>query len=351
MRNLLILVNDIHFKGGGERVASYIASWYSRKGDNVTLLSMSIKRDTPIYPLDSRVKICYLNVVHDKFLSKTFVLRKLRLIVKQNPVDIIMGIGTYANVLLGMIKCNNAKIIGCEHNSFHSVSLIWKLLRKMTYGRLDAVTVLTHTDLEDMKKLNPLCYVIPNSVPFTSKYSTLKNKQIVAIGKLYSQKGFDLMLDVCSIFFKSHMDWHLDIIGDGPDKMKILKKIRKLNLDNHVTLIPPTLQIEKEYLRTSIYLMTSRYEGLPMVLLEAQSYGIPIVSYDCDTGPRDIINHGVDGYLIKMGEEKEMAEALCALADSWELRKQMGKQALINAKRFSPEVIFSLWDKLFDSLT
>lgn len=348
--NILILVNDIHFKGGGERVASYIASWYSKKNYNVTILSMSIKKNESIYPLDQNVKVEYLNVVNNVFFAKVLVFKRLNSFFSKRTINISIGIGTYANVLLGLLSHKVGITIGCEHNSFDSVSLIWRLLRTCFYRKLSATTVLTKTDLNKMSRLNKNTYVIPNSVPLQCQYSSLTEKKILAVGKFYEQKGFDIMLDVCADFFKIHPEWHLDIVGDGPDKKKLSDKIRNLRLEKNVTIQPFTENIEKAYLSSSIYLMTSRYEGLPMVLLEAQSYGIPIVSYDCNNGPRDIIVNGENGFLVRMGDKSSMIEALNLLAKDINIRKQMGSNSVKNSYNYSPVIIFSLWDKLFKSL-
>ncbi len=346
----MLLVNDIHFKGGGERVASYFASWYAQCGDSVYILSMDTPKASKLFPLHKNVKVDYLNVPNNKYISKYKVYVELKKYMQNHTFDYVLGIGTYANVLLGMLDIHLCKTIGCEHNSFDSVSWLWNLLRKKFYPKLNATVVLTNTDKDKMSTLNPKTFVIPNSVPLSIMHSPLKEKKILAVGKLYYQKGFDLMLSVFRKYTQYNSDWNLYIIGDGPDRKALLKIIDNLNLNNRVFILPTSDNISQEYLSASIYLMTSRYEGLPMVLLEAQAFGLPLVSYDCDTGPRDVIVDEYNGFLIPWGDEDETVAKLIELSGNEELRMQMGFNSLQNASNFTPENIFPLWDKLFSSI-
>ena len=351
MRRILLIVNDIYFKGGGEKVASYIASWYASLGDSVCILSMSTMSQTvTMYSLHSKVVVKFLNVVNTKISSKFIIYNRLRKFLKDNSFDFILGIGTYANVLLGLINVPNGKKIGCEHSSFHNVSWIWKCLRKISYRNLDAAVVLTKTDLSAMQNLNPNTFVIPNSVPMPEQKASLKPKRILSIGRFYYIKGFDIMLDVYKEFVQCQPDWELVIIGEGPDERLLLDKIMSLGIQDKVKLVPPTDNIGKEYLSASIYLMTSRSEGLPMVLLEAQSYGVPMISFDCNTGPRDIIIDGYNGFLIPVGDTEKMVSCLLQLSKDDALRHKMGNNAIRNAEKFFPEKIFAMWNNLFSSL-
>ena len=351
MKAILLIVNDIHFKGGGEKVASHIASWYAQKGVNCCILSMDKRKDTEIFPVAASVEIDYLNVKNTFVLSKLLVCIKLYKYLSTHNFDFILGIGTYANVVLGILPKTYGKRVGCEHNSFDCVSFIWKMLRKISYNKLDATIVLTNEDLFKMKQLNTCSFVIPNSIFLPEQKSSLNNKTILAIGKLYPQKGFDIMLHVFSSFAKINRDWNLVIVGDGQDKKNLLRMIEVLDLEDRIKIMPPTNNVSKYYLSSSIYLMTSRFEGLPMVLLEAQSYGLPIISFDCKTGPKEVVSDNYNGYLLPEGEMDRMVDCMLKLCGDDKLRHLMGERAAKDASRFSPEKVYMLWDKLFTLLS
>ena len=147
-------------------------------------------------------------------------------------------------MVLGILPKTYGKRVGCEHNSFDCVSFIWKMLRKISYNKLDATIVLTNEDLFKMKQLNTCSFVIPNSIFLPEQKSSLNNKTILAIGKLYPQKGFDIMLHVFSSFAKINRDWNLVIVGDGQDKKKLLQMIEVLDLEDRIKIMPPTIMFQ-----------------------------------------------------------------------------------------------------------
>lgn len=312
---------------------------------------MANKKGTNTFPIDSRIDITYLDIVNSKILSKFKVVYKLQKVLKNYPQDtLFLGIGTYANVLLGFLKNKNCCAIGCEHNAFNSVSNIWKVLRILTYKKLDAGVVLTYSDLKNMKSITKKTCVIPNSVPIIDTSADLSSTKFIAVGRLSYQKAFDKLINIFHRFSLNYPDWKLEIYGEGEDKDKLKRLITELNLNDKVSLNNFTDNIFEVYSSASGLLLTSRYEGLPMVLLEAQSYGLPIISYDCDTGPRDVIINGRNGYLIKIDDEKAYINALSSIANNFSLRKTMGENAKKDSLRFSEEEIYKKWIELFNSL-
>ncbi|WP_298631505.1 glycosyltransferase, partial [uncultured Porphyromonas sp.] len=145
-------------------------------------------------------------------------------------------------------------------------------------------------------------------------------------------------------------DWTLEIIGNGPDKSRLQKLINTLHLQDKVTLTPATPYIQAKYLDASIYAMTSRYEGLPMVLLEAQAYGLPIISYDCKCGPKDIISDEVNGFIIPMKNHELFVQRLLTLMQDQSLRERMSIQSVIASRRYDEELIMNQWITLFEKL-
>lgn len=348
---IIFLVNDIHFNGGGERVTANMANWFVVKGYDVTILSMSCRLENKTFPINKNVKISYLNVVNSRLISKFIVGYRLWKFIKKMPPDtLFFGIGTYANTLLGLFKSSQFYAIGCEHNAFNSVSLIWKILRKLTYFKLNSCTVLTSSDINYIKKLNSKSCVIPNSTPFVKETSSLLENKFIAIGRLSHQKSFDKMIRIFKEFSLNFNEWKLEIYGDGDEKSKLENLITNLNLKDKVSLNKFSDNIRDVYLNASALLLTSIYEGLPMVLLEAQSYGLPIISYDCDTGPRDVVINGKNGFLIDMDNTSEFIHAMSIIATNINLRKQLGQNAKLDSIRFSEDVIYDQWIKLINSI-
>lgn len=359
-RHIIFLVHDIHFGGGGERVVTNMANYFTiNLACDVEIISIGLPKGHPVFPIDESVKIKYLNVDQDisnpvsNIISKFKSLNRLRVYLNnKREKSIILGIGTYPNILLSLIT-NPALIkIGCEHNSFNSVNILWASLRKLGYKRLDATISLTEKDFEDLNKISKKCFVIPNARTFLplSNTSDHNNKRLLAIGRLSYQKGYDYLLDLFEQLSKNIPDWDLRIIGDGPLKNWLTTEITKRNLQNRISLVESSENIADEYLNSSIYLMTSRYEGLPMVLLEAQAFGLPVISFNCDTGPRDIVINGVNGFLIEPFDVDTMVIQTKNLIKDKALRNHFSNNALLSSDRFAAEKIYSKWDHVFNEL-
>lgn len=348
---IIFLVNDIHFNGGGERVTVNMANWFITRGYKVIILSMAKPSSIETFPMNDGIRKEYLNVTNSKLLSKWIVYRRLKIFLKTCPTNtLIYGIGTYANVLLGFLKRKDIYVIGCEHNAFDSVSSIWKLCRKITYKKLDACVVLTSSDISKMKKLNSNSYVIPNSTPHVESVCALSEKKVIAIGRLSYQKAFDEMIKIFKIFSLENDDWNLEIFGEGEDKSELENLILISGLKDRIKIRNFSSDIKNIYLNASGLLLTSRYEGLPMVLLEAQSFGLPIISYDCETGPRDVIIDGRNGFLIEMNNKQAFVNALSLITQNNTLRKTMGINAKKDSMRFCEDNIFQKWIDLICSL-
>ena len=186
-----------------------------------------------------------------------------------------------------------------------------------------------------------------NSLSFTiSGRSDLKNKRIIAVGRLTKQKGFDFLIEAAVLIREQLPDWHIDIFGSGEDKSDLQAQINSLNLEKFVKINPPTKNIQCELLKSSIYLMTSRWEGLPMILIEAKSCGLPCVSFDCPEGPADIIKHSEDGFLVELGDIKTLVRYVVELATDEKLLNRYSQSAIINSLEFSPTIIFPKWDSI-----
>jgi glycosyltransferase involved in cell wall biosynthesis len=213
-------------------------------------------------------------------------------------------------------------------------------------GTFDRFVVLTNGNTNEWPLTN--LEVIPNPLSFyPMERAALSSKKVIAVGKQSYQKGYDLLLQAWQIVISLHPDWTLEIYGkfDAGQSLELLSE--QLQLGTSVRFFEPVQDIKKKYLESSIFVLSSRFEGFGMVLVEAMACGVPCVSFDCPYGPSDIIADGEDGVLVANGAISDLAQALSSLMESEGTRIAMGTQAKENVKRFLPEVVGAQWEALF----
>lgn len=354
--NIVFLVHDIHYGGGGERVTINLANYFEKKGYKVNIVSLSPAKTTNIYSINKEIGIKYLDIdftIGSNLIKKVISIFKVHShFCEYKNKTIVLGIGNYPSLLLCFLpKWENIKTIGCQHLAYSGIKNIWAVLRRVLFHRLDWVVSLTESDLPKFKKLNQNSIVIPNSIELIPEQpAVLINKRILFIGRMVPDKGYDLLMKALKIASKIHDDWDFRIIGDGPLKNKVLKKFESSSLKTKISWLPSAETVIEEYLNASIYLMTSRTEGLPMVLLEAQACGLPIVSFNCETGPSDIVINNENGFLIDCFDVEKMVQKISLLCSDYDLRAKFGKNAVENVKKFRPEVINPMWEDLFQKI-
>ena len=215
---------------------------------------------------------------------------------------------------------------------------------------LKALVLLTQRDAEAWSPFVKT-EVIPNSLPFEEEHiCTCMNKQAICVGRLNEQKGLDYLIDAWELVARQHPDWTLNIYGAGELKEELQQRIDSKHLQRKVIINAPTADIIEKYLESSIYLMTSRFEGFPMVLLEAMECGLPCVAFDCPNGPAEIISHEINGYITPYKDTKIFATYVCKLIENEKLRCTMGHQAKKDIKRYKRENIMQQWESLFRHL-
>lgn len=258
--------------------------------------------------------------------------------------------------LYALLACPpSVKIVQEEHRpSMARGRTAEPMLRHST--RVDAVVVLTERNRDWLSEQwgpeAPRIEVIPNALPATGRpQSSGEQKVIMGAGRLVRSKGFSNLVRAFARVADEFPDWRLRIFGDGPFRDHVIGTARNLGVSRQVELFSPTDHIEKEWARASIGALASTYEGLPLVLLEARGAGLPLVAYDCETGPREIIKHGEDGYLVEQGDIAGFASALRLLMENDGLRARMASGAGESLKRFAPEAVAQQWDELFRSLS
>lgn len=349
---------DISRNGGTERVATIIANGLVDKGLEVFFLSYSNGLQS-YYKMDPRIKLYSLEMEKDTgfFSRKIMPYKKLISFFKTNEADIIIDI----DILLSMYTLPIKKIIGVKVISWEHFNLLENrvktraLARRLATFMSDSIVTLNKNDMENYLNITPKhnknkikCIYNPAIEMFTSK-TRLINKTVIAVGRLTYQKNFQLLIKLWKDIEKNNQDWKLLIIGEGEDKDSLHELIRTYNLKK-VTISDFRDDIEKIYEEASIMVMTSRYEGLPMVLLEGQKKGLPIVAFNCPTGPSEIIINERNGYLIEMGDEKEFIKKLDLLMNDYQKLKEFSLNAISDSERFNLNNILNMWIDLFNNL-
>ena len=230
------------------------------------------------------------------------------------------------------------------------IGKIWTHKLEQAIKSFDALVVLTQYDAESWRKTKK-AVVIPNSMPFyPQETSSRMSKKVISVGRYDEQKGYDMLIDAWEVVYRTYPDWHLFIYGDGVLKKDFEQSIKQKHLEQNIILCAPVKDIEQKYLESSMYVMSSRFEGFGMVLIEAMACGLPCISFDCPHGPSDIIKDEIDGLLVENGNVQLLSQKICRLIQDDTLRQQMGIHARKNVLRYSKENIMQQWKDLFERL-
>ena len=341
--------------GGTERVGIMIANELARRGYDVSILSFW-NQGSSFFECHESIKIYYLlNPKTEGKLYRTYVypILKMRTFIKKQKFDVVIDIDTLLSYYtLRAIKGIDVKHIAWEHfNYLHTVKDKKRLSAiKMIKKYSDQLVVLTQKDYQlhiekesfDKEKIR----YIYNPTPFEGKIASYINEKIfLAVGRLTEQKGFDLMLESWKNVESVLEEWKLVIVGSGEDEEK-LKDIIKNNHLKRVHLIENTNNIEYWYERASIYVMSSRYEGFPMVLLEAMAKGLPIISFDCVTGPNELIQNFKTGVLVEDKNILGLARVMIELANDKKKQDEYAEESLKYIKNFHIATIVNQWEIL-----
>lgn len=343
MKKIVFVITSLQNYGGTERVATFLANELSKYHD-ITILSQQVDKSSKTFLLNDRV-----NDVRLKSGTIHFPLAVKRYIKLHSPDLVVIHTMTKLTPALLLLGVKATKLWSLEHISYLFFPRLLKVLRKILYPRLSKIIVLTELDKLHYLNINQNIEVIHNAspLPITNKPYDLDSKIVVSIGHLDARKGYDLLLQAWKPIEALHPDWKLHIYGEGPE----LDNLKNYCIDNNlksVTFMGSTNNPVDAYDSSGIYVMSSRYEGFGLVLIEAQSRGIPTVSFDCPYGPSEIINDGKDGILVPPEDIKHMTEALIELIENDSLRKEYSQSALNNAKKFEKQTIINKWLELIE---
>ena len=257
------------------------------------------------------------------------------------------------NVAAARLAGPGVVVVGQEHLYLanHPRPLRRSIAR--AYPRLDLVSALTERDADDYRNLlrgRTRVVRMPNAVPEVLPRASGDSKVIVAAGRLTPQKGFDRLIPAFAAVAERHPDWRLRIFGSGTERPLLEGLVKRYRLADQVSLMGYTDRLWEEMAGAAMYVLSSRNEGFPMVLLEAMAVGLPVVSFDCRNGPADMITHGVDGLLVPQGDVARLATSICSLIEDPVLRSIMGNAARRTAATYDLPTICTRWEQLFEEL-
>ncbi|MCM1021754.1 MAG: glycosyltransferase family 4 protein [Muribaculum sp.] len=358
---ICFFTDDITKIGGIERVTSILCSELYQ-GYEIDIVSIFKGRDKTAYPFPKEIEIRYLTKkkhgIKPHSFKRTINLLKTLTIVrryfKKNNYDLVIAQSFPPAFAMFISGFNKNKIIVCEHVYAWYYNKIIQNIRKYIYNQLRALIVLTSKDKLFFKSygLKTDIFVIPNPADIDTPSNIIKREpyRLIAAGRLEYQKGFDnLIRSFCEVH-KLHPEWVLDIYGKGSLKDELQNLIDSQHLSESVKLRGITDSLNVEFCKSQIYVLSSHFEGFPMVLIEALSCGLPCIAYDCPNGPSDIITSD-NGILVPDQDEKALTEAIIKLIEDENLRNLMQSHAKSSVQRFEKHNIALMWEKLINQFS
>lgn len=353
--NLLYITNGINGSGGLERVLSIKASLLADKYPyNVYILGLNQGNDHLFYTFSDKITFISLAYSANPFKAILDYKSGIQAIVAQIKPAIIMVCDDGLKGFFVPKLVKNIPVIYERHasialntNSSFKGKLQYSMMQYLAKS-FSKFVVLTHSNKLEWPNDNLM--VIPNPLSFdATQKSNLSSKKIIAVGSHSPNKGYDRLLAVWEIIARQYPDWHLEIYGKIDAERTYVSMAENMGLER-IHFFSPTKDIQAVYEQAAILALPSRSEGFGMVLVEAMACGVPCVSFDCPSGPRDIITDGVDGYLVPNDAITTFATKISLLMANDSLRMQMGTAAYENAKRYQADKIVHLWHELFKSL-
>lgn len=307
MSRICFFIGDINCSGGTERVCSVIANALIAEGHTIHILSLQ-RGDKPFFELSSSIIFSQLFTTQGRGLTRfPLVVLGLHKYLRKNEIDILIDVESMlALYALPATIGLDIRHICWEHFNYNVDlgKVTRRLARKLAARFADDIVTLTERDRE-LWLINTKCSAnitaIPNPVTIELPESVNSHRErlFLAVGRLTYQKGFDLLLQAWSEVAYLNPEWKLRIIGDGEDKPKLEQLRVELGIQESTEILPTTNNIAEHYREAAYFVMSSRFEGLPLVLIEAQAFGLPVISFDCDTGPAEIVKSA--GWLVKNG--------------------------------------------------
>ena len=374
---LIYCIHSVYNPGGMERVLlNKVRYLVEKMGWEILIVTTDQHNRPPFYPFPAEVRMVDLGINYSEDNTKgtlakvrgylkrrTQHKKALTTLLMQERADIVVSLYPSESSFLPTIKDGSKKVLELHYCKFFRLQYGRKglmglidryrtRLDERLVRRFDRFVVLTEEDKGYWGNL-PNIEVIPNAALFIApRHSTQTEKRVIAVGRLDYQKGFDRLIEAWALVQQNPAcrSWRLDIFGQGEWQEMLEEMIRERDLGQTAQINPPSKQIGEEYAASSILVMSSHYEGFPMVMIEAMACGVPVVSYDFKCGPRDIIREGDNGLIIPEGDISALAEGICRLIQEEELRRSMSMKAQEVTTTYSEDKVMRRWITLFNSM-
>lgn len=375
---IVYCIPALYYPSGMERVLTMKANYLALQGHKVHIVITDGGNKPPYFSLEKSIQLHQLDIDFEEpyrhfFLYRVWLYQMKMHILKKKMDACLHEIKPDITVSLlrrdiniinkmtdGSLKVGEIHFDRLHYRHFSTPwmpSFVYSYVQKwwMTsliceLKKLSKFVVLTHEDAFFWPELNNVT-VIPNPTSFfPDRVSDCSQKQVIAVGRYVAQKGFDRLISAWQKVVSRHPDWILKIYGDGGLREQLQQQIEELKLSGNCFLAHSVSDIVAKFRESSIFVLSSRYEGFGLVIVEAMSCGLPVVAFACHCGPRDIISEGIDGFLVSEGNIDELAEKVCLLIEREELRKEMGKMARLKAEHYKIEDIGAQWINLFETL-
>lgn len=355
MKKVILFCESLHNRAGIERMTVDLANLLSTNYDvSIVVLNPFVREQSP-YTINSSVKVSSLGLYfHNNLNFKIFNIdniKKLRNHLKQEHPNVLITVATSLVRISGFaVRGLKIKHLAWEHFNLRAGSVVGSIFKLFATHMVSKTIVLTNADCVEYKKYySPHIYVVPNFTQIGSNApSRCENKVLLAVGRHAYQKGFDLLLKAWSKV--NAPGWQLRIVGSGEDRINNEELAQELGLTDTVEFKDSTPHIAEEFQNASCFVLSSRFEGLVLVLIEAKMMGLPCVSFKCPCSPEEIIKDGEDGILVEKENINALAETLTKILSDRDKLKQLGKKGRQDAlKRYSPAAVANQWIELIES--
>ena len=375
---IIYCTHSTYNPGGMERVLLNKVTYLSQlPGWEVSVVTTDQHQRPPFYPFPEKVRMTDLGINYsednDKGTWKKIVgylrkrkehKRKLTALLERESPDIVVSLYPSESSFIPEIKDGSKKVLELHFNKYFRLQYgrsgiigwidRWRTRQdERIVRRFDKFVVLTNEDRGYWGNL-PNIEVIPNAAMHVSdRYSDVENKRVIAVGRLDYQKGFDRLILAWQRVQSTgrFKDWTLDIFGQGEWQEMLQQMINKAGLQSAARINRPTKQIGEEYVKSDMLVMSSNYEGFPMVMIEAMACGLPVVSFDFKCGPKDIIRQGENGLLVHNGDVDGLADAMMEVMADDDYRKMLSENAKAVVDTYSEQAVMARWLRLFEELT
>lgn len=359
MKKICFLIGSMGHSGGTERVTSIIANQLISQNYDISILSLS-NGNSSFFELDSRIKLDSM-FNNNVSMKKNFIncCYKIRKYVQKNKIDTLIVVDSISCVFtvpaLFGLKINH---ICWEHFNLkvNLGSRFRDLGRWMAAKWCNQIITLTERDKSfwderfNLKKSNKVIAIAnPSPYELQSNSPSLGYKNILCVGRLTYQKGFDLLIPAWASISGNLPGWTITIVGSGEDEQKLKQMAIDFNVENSIIFAGQQKDITHFYKKASFFCMSSRFEGLPMVLLESQSYGLPIVSFDCNTGPAEVVDCGINGYLAQNENIEDLSDKMLKMCEENNFHS-FSIASLKKSQKFNMDNIILKWNVLLGGL-